>query len=508
MTKSARRPRILLAGLFHETHTFLPERTRWEDFEVVMDAAVLGKRGDASPTDGFLEEAERLELEVVPTLDVRAVPSGPVEDEALERFWAEFERRARPALAAGVDGIFLVLHGAMATPSRPDVEGEVLARIRALPGAGVLPLFGVLDLHANVTARMCGLANGLVTYRENPHTDAKQAAQRATALLGRCLREGRTPRMAWCRPPIVWAPPGTGTSADPMFSLKQWAHKLEALQPEVWAANVAAGFSFADTAETGVTLSVVVDAPPARVRRQLEDGARLAWSLRERGRVVYPSVHDVLAEARPGGAAGPVLLVEPADNIGAGAPGDGTGVLRALLERGGERALVAINDPGAVAALADVAPGGRRRIAIGGRGWSTDEGPVELEVMLVSRSDGAFELEDARSHLASMSGTHFEMGPCAVVRARGVTMLLTSRKTPPFDLGQWRSQGIEPRAFDLIGVKAAVAHKRAYDPIARASFYVDTPGPCSGDLRRFPWTRLRRPVWPLDEIAAPEFLFS
>lgn len=178
------KPRILFAGLFHETHTFLDEVTRWEDFEVMFDRAILGKLGDASPTDGFLEEAVRQDWEVVPTIDARAMPSGIVDDAMFERYWAEFEKRARPALAQGIDAIYLVLHGAMVTQGFVDPEGELLARIRALPGAAKLPLFGVLDLHANVSARMCTLANGLVMYRENPHTDAKQAALRGAVLAG------------------------------------------------------------------------------------------------------------------------------------------------------------------------------------------------------------------------------------------------------------------------------------------------------------------------------------
>jgi microcystin degradation protein MlrC len=224
------KPRILFAGLFHETHTFVDEVTRWHDFEVVRGEAILKKLGDASPTDGFLEEAQRLGFEVIPTIDARALPSGIVEDSAFGFFWREFVTLAAPALAAGIDGIFLVLHGAMVTQSYPDVEGEMLARIRALPGAATVPIFGVLDLHANVSARMCTLANGLVLYRENPHTDAKQAAQRATALLGRCLRERRVPHMVWARPPLMWAPTGTGTHADPMLSLKLFAGQLEAEQ--------------------------------------------------------------------------------------------------------------------------------------------------------------------------------------------------------------------------------------------------------------------------------------
>jgi len=500
------KPRVLHAGLYHETHTFLTETTAWKDFEVTLGKAIFAKEGDQSPTDGFLEVARSAGWEVAPTIDARALPSGTVEDAAFEIFWSEFESRARPALAAGVDACFLVLHGAMVTQSLEDPEGEFLARLRALPGARHLPVFGVIDLHASVTARMCAQVSGLVAYRKNPHTDAKAAAVRAARLLERCLGEGLTPRMALCRLPIVWSPPATGTQTDPMLSLELWSEQTERNDPTIWACNVIAGFAFADVADAGVSLSIVTVADPGHARRTLEAGARLAWSLRERGRIVYPSADEVVAGL--GEPRGPVILVEPADNIGGGAPGDGTGLLRALLAHGIDRSLVVINDPLSVGRLAGIPCGASLRLAIGGRGWGLDRGPVELDAILVSRSDGDFTLEDPHSHLASMSGIHCHMGPCAVVRHRGVTVLLTSRKTPPFDLGQLRSQGLEPRAFAVIGVKAAVAHRAAYDPIAGASFYVDTPGPCSSNLTAFPYRRLRRPIYPLDPIENPVFEFS
>jgi microcystin degradation protein MlrC len=180
---------------------------------------------------------------------------------------------------------------------------------------------------------------------------------------------------------------------------------------------------------------------------------------------------------------GLTVLVEPSDNIGGGAPGDGTGLLRALLRHGIPNAAVAICDPAAVRELT----AGKRCIHIGGKGSRLDEGPVELEVELVALNDGRFELEDKNSHLASMCGDAFDMGPCAVVKHAEITILLTSVKTPPFDLGQWRSQGIEPTQLSAIGVKAAVAHRRAYDKIATRMLWVDTPGPCSSNLSTLPF---------------------
>jgi microcystin degradation protein MlrC len=89
------------------------------------------------------------------------------------------------------------------------------------------------------------------------------------------------------------------------------------------------------------------------------------------------------------------------------------------------------------------------------------------------------------------------MGSCAVVRSGEVVILLTSKKTPPFDLGQLRSQGIVPEECSVIAVKAAVAHRRAYDPITSTTYTVGTAGPCSSDVTTFPWAKLRKNVYPL-----------
>src|SRR5260370_3038976 len=170
---------------------------------------------------------------------------------------------------------------------------------------------------------------------------------------------------------------------------------------------------------------------------------------------------------------------ERGGNMGGGVGGDGTLLLQALVDAKMENAAVAINDPQAVVTLAACRPGDRMTLDIGGRGILIAGGPLNLNVEFISRSDGRFKLEDSRSHLASMCGSQFDMGPCAVVRHGGLQILLTSRKTPPFDLGQWRSQGIEPEKLAVIGVKAAVAPSPGFYPISAQPFSVWTPRPAS-----------------------------
>ena len=192
------------------------------------------------------------------------------------------------------------------------------------------------------------------------------------------------------------------------------------------------------------------------------------------------------------------MIVEPADNIGGGAPGDTTELLQFLLDEQFPNSACVINDPRSVTQLAEIQTGDRVILQIGARASSAFCQPVELEVELISRSNGKFDLEDPNSHLASMYGIHIDMGPCAVVKSGEVSILLTTSKTPPFDLGQLRSQGIIPESCSVIGVKAAVAHRRAYDPITGSTYTVETSGPCSSNIVTFPWKKVRRPIYPLD----------
>jgi microcystin degradation protein MlrC len=489
--------RVLVAGLFHETHSFVDEVTGAAAMRIRRGAEISARAGDGSTFDGFLGVAREQNWEVVPTIEMAATPSGHIDDAVFEDFWREFETMARSVAAEAIDGVWLSLHGAMVTTKNVDPEGDFLARLRALPGFGDLPVFGVFDLHATFTARMAAHADGLVSYRNNPHTDAHAAAALSARLLARALREGVRPRMVTRTLPIVWPPTGTGTADSPMRDLNAAARDIERQDGAVWAVNVVAGYSFADTPDTGVSLSVVTTGSEEAAERHLDALARIALGLKERGVPAEWQLADAIDDALARDPPGPVIFVEPADNIGGGAPGDCTTILRAFLERRLDKAGVIIDDPDAVARLAALAAGDEARISLGGKRSPLDPGPVEIDCRLLSRSDGRFTLEDRHSHMAAL-GVHVDMGACAVVRSGGVTILITSRKTAPFDLGQWRSQGVEPAELRYIGVKAAVAHRQAYDRIAAASYTVRTPGPCPSDLTTLPYRRLRRPVFPLD----------
>jgi len=492
--------RVILAGLFHETHTFLETPTTLADFAVRNWYELLEARGDGSPLSGAIDVADECDWHIDPVIDMRATPGGTVDDEVFETFCTALLDAVEKAVEFdSLDGICLILHGAMVTQSQPDVEGDLIRRIRAVAGAESIPICGVLDLHGNISPDTIEQTQGLIAYRCNPHTDSREASMRGAKLLDQILTDGQTSVGVWAQPDVMWPPTGTGTADVPMKTLEEMARQIEADHPEIYAVNVFGGFSFADTPHTGVSFSAYTFGDADVARGELNRLCKWTVENRETGNKVEPSLESVLPEVQQLVEAGttPVILVEPSDNVGGGASGDTTTFLRAFLDEF-ENSAVVINDPALVTALADAKPGELRTVKIGAALSGSFCEPVEMEVEFISSSDGRFELEDRHSHLASMNGVNIDMGPSVVVKARGVSILLTSKKTPPFDLGQLRSQGIIPEDCSVIGVKAAVAHRQGYDPITAATFTVNVPGPCSSDVAGFSFEKVRRPVYPLD----------
>ena len=115
-------------------------------------------------------------------------------------------------MGGGLDGVLLILHGAMVIASYPDGEGEVLRRVRGhlrecLGEAGKLvPIAADLDLHANTSDAMAANASVLTAYRKNPHTDAREAGSRAAQFLNRLMVSGEATQIVRVAPPVIYAP--------------------------------------------------------------------------------------------------------------------------------------------------------------------------------------------------------------------------------------------------------------------------------------------------------------
>ncbi|NOZ33506.1 MAG: M81 family metallopeptidase, partial [Alphaproteobacteria bacterium] len=345
-------------------------------------------------------------------------------------------------------------------------------------------------LHGNISRDMTDFSTCLYAYRKNPHSDARDAAVQAATMLDR-LMAGERVSQHHLGTRFVIPPTGLGTAANPMKAVLARARAIEAEDRDILSINVMGGYAYADIADCGFSLNCCTRGDAEVANGYLRE---LAEVLEGHLGAAYPqeaSLDTVLAQIDAGPeVAGPILLIEPADNIGGGTPGDGTGILAPLLASGRTNIVAIINDPQAAAQCHAAGKGADVSLEIGAKTDAHHGRPVAIRATVQHLSDGRFELENRRSHLASMMGTRIEMGPCAVIKNGQATILLTSRKIPPMDLGQLHSQGIEPEMARFVIIKAAVSHKDAYDPIAGASYYVDSTGLCTSNLGTLPYRKL------------------
>lgn len=503
MIYSAKRRRrvVLIGGISHETNVFCREPTGVREFaeRMLVEGAVMqvALAGTNTEVAGFLEAASAHDWELRPTVAAAAMPSGKVTNEAFERFAGSICVGA--AAAPRPDGVLLFLHGAMVTESHEDGEAELLERLRAILGPEV-PIAVVLDLHGNVTDRMAAAASILISYRTYPHIDMAERGREAGDLLERAMTGAVRPVTAVARAPMIDGCNDGRTQDGPMVVLLARARGYEASEPGVLSVSINGGFPDSDIPEAGPSVTVTGDGPSPRWREIADSLIEEAWERRDEKTVVYltpaEAVRRALAEV-PG--PGPVVIADYADNPGAGAYGDATNLLRAMLDVGpADAAFGCLCDPEAVAELTRAGLGAGVTLPIGGRFEpSMGGGPLTVTGAVAHLSDGRYVHEGPM-----FTGTPGNLGRTATLRVGGIDILLISLNAQVLDEAILKAGGIDPRSRTLIGLKSMHHFRGAFAPIARAIYVCDSGALASPDYRTRPFRRIRRPVYPLDPVEA------
>ncbi|MBC7814115.1 MAG: M81 family metallopeptidase, partial [Burkholderiales bacterium] len=401
--------------------------------------------------------------------------------------------------APPLDGMLLALHGAMVSENYPDADGEIVRRVRETLGADV-PLVVTHDYHANISRQVILNSTALVIYKTNPHVDQRERGLHAAGILSRTIKGEVRPVQYIVKPPLLLNIIHHNTSAEPMRSIMEAARELEQ-QPGILAANVAAGFQYADVAEMGPSVVVVTDGDEALAQDEAYRLASKLWNAREQMAFKLPDAERAVGIALAESSM-PVLLVETGDNIGGGSAGDATFILGELLRQNAKGWLVVLSDPEAVQACAQVGIGATVTLNIGGKRDNLHGEPVSVTGRVKVLHDGKY-IETETRH----GGERYrDQGLTAVLEMPHDTpesanvIVLTSLREPPFSLNQLLSLGIQPQLKRIIVVKAAVAFRAAYEPIAGRIIEVDTPGLTAVNPARFNYRHVRRPLWGLDDI--------
>jgi toxic protein SymE len=474
--------RVACCGISHETNTFVTSALGLTPlgpggFSPVRGDAVLRLRGGY--LGGMMDAADELGYENVGLMYASTQPSGTIADAAYEAMRDEICARLRDAMP--VDAVAVENHGAGVAESYEDIEGDLVAAIRAVVGPDV-PVVGTFDLHGNISDEMVAHYSYVVPNHLYPHTDNYERGLEAMRMVPRLLGGLRTTAHLEHVPVLL---PISMMSTQPGFpaaAMNQFMHTLEQ-RPGVLDVTVFHGFAWSDISIVGAAVVVTTEDDPALARAVGREAGQWLWDHRaefaatiSRDGVAHDALSDVhtaesavraalalTADDRPGEAQPPVCINETADNCGGGSPGDATALLRALLDAGlpaGTACFGWVYDPEVLAECFAAGVGVSIRVSLGGKADASLGGaPIEAEATVRTLTDGRW---DARVGSVGWSpGSRRSLGPMARVVIGGVDVLVCGRRSQVFDAGGFTLAGLDINAYKICAVKSSTHFARA-----------------------------------------------
>ena len=499
-------PRIAILGFAIECNRFSPVSTAAHfaakvDIrgEEILQQARAGPCRTTPDLPGFFEQMDRSGAWTpVPLRMILSQPGGPVEQPYFDGFLGEIDDGLRDAGA--LDGVFVVSHGAALSTGSDDPDGDLYALIRRRVGPGV-PVIGVFDLHANVSPKMVDNLDVFVGYLENPHTDVRARGAEAARHM-RELLAGTKTAVVMVKLPL--APPSITllTASGPYGEMIRYGQTQ--VGGDIMNVSIMAGFVFSDCPKNGYSAVVTARSANRRAAFGLAlDLCQRTWAMRERFKKTMTPLAEAVRLALETGAnpaVRPVLLADVADNPGGGGRGNTTYLLRALAEVGAQGVVMGVFNDAALAAEAHRCGLGASFTARFNRAEDDRfSQPFEAQATVAALSDGAIV-----GRRGLIKGTAASMGPSALLQLGGIAIAVISNRQQCLDPIQLEVLGVDIAAVRTLVLKSRGHFRAGFDEFfpPERIVEVDCPGLTSPALHTFDWTRLPRPVYPLDEATS------
>ncbi len=476
--------RIFAASLGTETNTFAPIPTdrrafaksyyppgTHPDTPTLCSAPLIAARKAAAAGGHTLIEGTATWAE----------PAGLVGRATYEELRDEILGQLQAAMP--LDVILFGLHGAMVAHGYDDCEGDLIEKAREIAPEAIIG--AELDLHAHLSDRMVDNADFIVAFKEFPHTDFLARAEDLTSLCLRAAEGEIAPSIGLFDCRMIG---GYMTSREPG---RAFVDRLMALEGThgILSISVIHGFQAADVYDVGTKVLVYTDGDAATAEGVAEALGRELIGWGNAGVPVHLKTAEAVAEAIAM-AGGPVVLADRWDNPGGGVAGDSTFLIEELLKFPEVPAAVgALWDPVAVQFCIAAGPGAEMPLRFGGKAAATSGVPIDAVVRVRATTEDL---------VIPFEQSTVSLGAAACVTIGGLDVVLASGRAQTFNPAVFTNLGVDLSKKKVVVVKSSNHFHAAFAPIAAGIIYVDCGGPYPPDPARIAYTKIRRPIAPLD----------
>ncbi len=475
---------LFMATLSTETNTFSPVPTVLSDYEAhYMRHGTATQDAPKLMTEAlhvWRQRAEALDWFVTESLTAIAEPAGLTTASAFDTLKNEILGDLRNSAKPNV--VLLQLYGAMVAEGEPDCEGRIVSEIQALCPDAVIGV--ALDLHCHLRPRLLEHADLLIAFREYPHDDAATRADELFSLVERQLAGEISPQIAMfdCRMVSLFL-----TKTDPM---RAFIKEMEAAEdiPGVLSVTLGHGFPWADLPETGARMMVTTDSDLPLAQETAKALGQRFFGLCDEVAMAYSELDEALDQVEAT-RSGPIVLADMSDNSGAGAPGDSTYVLEAILERGLRNVASAIYwDPDAVQACVGMGEGAEIELDLGGKVEVASGRPVNIRGQIMAIKSGL------KQHL----GPALEpLGTMVWLRLEGeIELVINDLRIQVYHPEVFEQMGIELSQKHLVVVKSLFHFYTPFAEIASDVIFCATPGRVNPNTARIGFKQRDLNFWP------------
>jgi microcystin degradation protein MlrC len=481
--------RVGLSALILETNSFSPQKSdlryfKENGFLLAGDEIVPYHHHVRNEVAGFLDTCTTLGLEVYPVCAAWAVPHGPltrityrkIKHTILTGFIEELPR---------LDAFYLALHGSMVVEGLDDPEGDLMAAVRRV--IGTKPLVVSLDFHGNITQAMVRHPDIIIGYNSYPHNNMYEIGEKSARLLSQYWDQ--IPQLCRLYVKLPMVTPLERMTIDDNPPMRRLIERCDEIEKEtgIVSVNVFGVQPWIDVPELGS--SIVLVAHRDHLEKAQAYCVKLAqdfWKARHYLQaVVQYSPEEAVKQALASGIA-PVLLNEPADNVGSGATGDSVSLLRVLADvEPPVPTILTVCDSKAVDRCHRSKVGQSVELVVGGQ-YNPWETPMRISGVLRSLSDGVYRFRGP-----VQTGVTTSMGRAAVLEFKP-GMYLQITELPPYtiDPEHYRCMGLMPERMKLVGIKSQGSYKASYNSIPHLMLFVDSPGLSRSDTTKVPYTKV------------------
>jgi microcystin degradation protein MlrC len=244
----------------------------------------------------------------------------------------------------------------------------------------------------------------------------------------------------------------------------------------------AQGFMQQDVPDVGAGAIVTIDRNRDLAQKMADEIGYLMFAHRKEYWNHLPDAAEAVAMAMKSDKA-PVAISDGGDNIGAGTPGDGTELLRQILKQGVDSAFIMMWDPAAARTAAKSKVGDTVTLTMGGHSAPVYGPPVTIT-----------------GTLAALIGAPDSSDISARIDMKGISVVVNTARRGPEDMRRPNELGIYPEKYRMTVCKGGFAFRTTYRPETYSYIVAETPGFASINVKGFKYTKIKRPIYPIDEI--------